>query len=117
MKKNNVISKYKNPDKFIARLKEQIDSHNKVHEYSRRTINDLKDQLEKVENKAYGEFWFKLKKNDTLTIDMEDRFYMLNKSFYNTVWISGTIIKLDYQPDANRSTVRFLLRDVYYKEK
>ena len=132
-----VKSKYKNPDKFIDKLKNEIKLFRKersklrsdrqeIQQSFNRTLNNKEEKIELLSKDAYGEHWISYVPDVTQSARFEGKNTVdkrrLDKSYIGQeLWIKAKLIKVEGTRSAveneNKAVVTFELEDVYRKIK
>ena len=78
MKNHNVVSKYKNPDRFIERLKTELDWAETRNKNLRNEAEKLRNEQKEIEAMRNSEKWFTYETAKEIGVDLSRvRFFFI----------------------------------------
>lgn len=120
VKVHHVESKYKNPDKYIERLKNQIAWANNNWELLRRDFLREKEKFEKLQKELLGEHWFDYRSNNRPDFGVSlgtGADYLSNVNLEDNVIAKCKVIKIVKDSRKKEYICRFEVVSIYHKEK
>lgn len=112
---NTVKSKYKNPDKYVERLKDEISRQNSSLNYWKNEHRARMDEIKNLKDDAFGEYWFTYSDPGAeLTVNLISHEDMLDRiNLGQEVICFGSIESFKRGYDKN--SAKFLIKKVYVK--
>lgn len=110
-----VVSRYKQPDKIIEKLKSQIQEQSNELNYWMKEYHKLLSENERIKENHFGEFWFNYNQNATHSVrfvnDPLDKSKEANVG--DKVVITGEIIEVTQSVSKKSASAIFHTQAVY----
>lgn len=113
---HSVKSKYKNPDRMIQKLKQEIIFADQRTKNRETDIETLKKENEQIKRSFVGNHWFDYSKGVTKGVSFNDLSTSKRANLNDTVWLKGSIIKIIHSLTAKESEATFEIESVYIKK-
>ena len=113
---HTVKSKYKNPDRLIAKLKRNADAKEFSKKYWQKEFYGKCDEVTELKKSVLGIRWFKYAEGETKSVSFNDTGTSEPAKLGDTVFMQGKIIKLVHSSEPKESGAKFEIGDVYLKK-
>lgn len=115
----SVLSRYKNPDRFIARLKHEVTLEKENTKYWISEYNRISIEFDDLRKNIFGELWFCYKADVTHSVSfIHDPLEKSQRgSVGDEVIIIGEIIEITQSPKRNDASAIFHTHTVYLKKQ
>ena len=118
-KTHTVETKYKNPDKYIERLKTEIDSLQMVIADQDEQIDYAESENQKLKTDSYGNFWFSYahpgSKLGVSLCNGNAKRQLENLKLDTQVICIGSIIDFKRSRKTDENSAHFYIKDVYLR--
>lgn len=111
-----VESKYKNPDKYIEKLKNEIRLQKIWARQDAAKIQDLHNLNDQLKFSAHGKHWFSYSDGVDQVVSLSHDSLLDGIKLGQEVWLCGKITKFTRSIDNSKSSARFSLKNVYRKD-
>lgn len=117
MKTKSVQSKFKNPDKHIEKLKDEISRLQSRINYKEELINRIANEKEELISNAFGAHWFDYSNKGTrIAVDLKSEYEQVrNGNIRMNTKIVATGQVCDIKMDQDSTIVGIMIKTVYVK--
>lgn len=113
---HTVKSKYKNPDRMIQKLKQEIIYANRRTKNREADIESLKEENKQIRKSVIGDYWFDYSKGVTKGVSFNDVSSAKAARLDDTVFLKGKVIKIVVSRNPKESEATFEIESVYIKK-
>ena len=111
-----IKSKYKNPDRMIKKLKQEIIYADQRTKNREAEIASLKEENKQIKKSVLGEYWFDYSKGVTKGVSFNDVSTAKAAKLDDTVFLKGKVIKIVVSNNPKESEATFEIQSVYLKK-